>query len=48
MSLHHSPSSLNAEKVLQMNIIVEKFIDELDTLVIKGKLLNFHEDEINI
>lgn len=48
-TLHHCPSYLNQEKVLQMNIIVEKLMDELDTLVIKSKLLsNIREDETNI
>src|SRR5690606_37016293 len=45
MTLHHSPSSLNQEKVLQMNIIVEKLMDELDTLVIKSKLLSKINEE---
>lgn len=42
-TLHHSPSSLNREKVLQMNIIVEKFMKELRDLVVESRLLNFED-----
>lgn len=49
MTLHHSPSFLNGEKVLQMKIIVEKLMEELNMLVIKGRLLsNLDEDGTNI
>lgn len=43
MTSHHSLSSLNGEKVLQMNIIVEKFMKELRDLVVESRLLNFED-----
>jgi len=43
MTLHHSPSSLNGEKVLQMNIIVEKLMKELRNLVVESRLLDFED-----
>lgn len=44
MTLHHKLSKLDKEKVVQMNIIVEKLMYELHNLVIEGGLLNFEED----
>lgn len=44
MDIHHRLSKLDKEKVVQMNIIVEKLMDELHNLVIEGKLLDFEED----
>lgn len=44
MTLHHRLSKLDKEKVVQMNIIVEKLMYELHNLVIEGEILNFEED----
>jgi len=43
-TLHHRLSKLDKEKVVQMNIIIEKLMDELHNLVIEGELLDFEED----
>ena len=43
MTLHHSPTSLNGEKVLQMNTIVEKLMKELRNLVVESRLLDFED-----
>lgn len=46
MILHHKLSKLDKEKVNQMNIIVEKLMNELHNLVIEdGLLLGFEQDE---
>ncbi|WJS95286.1 hypothetical protein NYQ10_02250 [Flavobacterium johnsoniae] len=46
MAIHHRLSKLDKEKVVQMNVIVEKLMDELHNLVIESKLLsNFHKDD---
>lgn len=42
--LHHKLSKLDKEQVVQMNVIVEKLLDELHNLVIEGGWLNFEED----
>ena len=39
LTLHHNLSMLKKGEVEQMNIIVEKLIDELQNLVIEGRLL---------
>lgn len=45
MMLHHKLSKLNKEEVNQMNIIVEKLMSELHSLVIEnGLLLPFEQD----
>lgn len=44
MTLHHKLSKLDKEEVGQMNVIVEKLMDELHNLVIEGRLLDFEED----
>ena len=44
MTLHHKLSKLDKEEVGQMNVFVEKLIDELHNLVIESKLLDFEED----
>jgi hypothetical protein len=43
MAIHHRLSKLDKEKVVQMNIIVEKLIGELHNLVVEGRLLDFDE-----
>ena len=45
MTLHHKLSKLDKEEVGQMNIIVEKLMDELHNLVIERRLLDFEQDE---
>ena len=46
MTLQHKFSKLSKEEVNQMNIIVEKLMHELHTLVIEGGLLlSFEQDE---
>jgi len=44
MTIHHKLSKLDKEEVGQMNIIVEKLMDELHNLVIEGRLLDFEGD----
>ena len=44
MNIHHKLSKLDKEKVVQMNVIVDKLMDELHNLVIEGEILNFEED----
>jgi hypothetical protein len=45
MNLYHKLSKLNKEEVFQMNIIVEKLMNELNDLVIESDLLsNFEQD----
>lgn len=48
MAIHHRLSKLDKEKVVQMNIIVEKLMDELHNLVIEGRLLSDFENEKNL
>lgn len=48
MTIHHRLSKLDKEKVVQMNIIVEKLMDELHNLVIEGILLSDFEIEKNL
>ena len=45
MTLHHKLSKLDKEEVGQMNIMVEKLMDELHNLVIEGGLLNYENDD---
>jgi hypothetical protein len=45
MTLNHKLSKLNREEVAQMNVIVEKLMNELHNLVIEdGLLLSFEQD----
>lgn len=43
MILHHKLSKLDKDEVGQMNVMVEKLMDELHHLVIGGRLLDFEE-----
>ena len=44
--LHHKLSKLNKEEVSQMSCVVDKLMNELNDLVIKGGLLSNFEEEI--
>ncbi len=41
MNIYHKFSKLDKEEVEQMNVIVEKLVDELHDLVVEGGLLDF-------
>ena len=48
MNIHHKLSKLDKEKVVQMNVIVDKLMDELHNLVVEGGLLSAFESEKNL